>query len=252
MPEEAKSAVCQAQAIRLTVFVSERVAGVDTLWRDVTGQDPQIDEQRPREESRRQGGAFSEGFLEVQISPMRLDWILSPYAPSGELAPDFIGPTETVLKAFDDALMPWLGRAPIKCVRLAQGISVVWPTSSKEDSYRRLKLLLKSVNMDVENSSDFFYQINWPKVSGVVPSLKLNRLTKWHSLVARRLQLSIAPTQASNLAATPFNENHYARLETDNSTDANNSTPFENRLLVPIYNELEIMARENIEKGERP
>lgn len=242
-----------AQLLRLSLFLGEKLTESESLWKSATGDEPQIDDNRPREGARRQAGQIGGGTLEVQSNAVRIDWLFGPPQIEGLAPPSFIiGSYEVARKAFSDAVTPWLANSSLSAHRIAFGAVALSPVQSKEDGYRRLQGHLRSVKLDPENSSDFFYQINWPRSSRVVSNLKLNRMIKLHSIILRQLPIQ-QPTATGQMPATfPLVEENFCRVECDHSTIAEHLDLFRHGDLVPLFRELDALAAENVEQGEIP
>ncbi len=87
---------------------------------------------------------------------------------------------------------------------------------------RVLNQLLPKVDIDVEHSSDFFYQINRPRLVqfGDQLSIKINRLSKWSVAAVVSHTMTVVANERfqrpSNVVASIRN---YSRAELDLSTD---------------------------------
>ena len=229
----------QAQSLRLTVFLSAPLdLGVTaTLWKSATGDDPEIDDSRPREGVRRQAGPFGDWYLETVIAPARVDWVLAPKVddpqPRAEPSP-YCERLDKAMSAFIAAGSKWLTVGSPSINRLAVGAVLLMPVADLRAAYQKLNGLLTAVRVDPDHSLDFFYQINWPRASLVVSELRLNRLTRWSAISVRSLSLQVDDNKASVLSG-PSGGQDYCRLECDHSTQTGQMEPFAttdlNRLL---------------------
>ena len=192
------------------------------LWQTATGEGPEIDENRPREGIRRQGGPFEGCYLGTTIASERIDWVLAPRIDP--LAPPFYDSFSKAMGDFAAAGQKWLAIGSPSTYRLAVGAVLLMPAASTKAAYQKLDDMLVAVHVDPDHSSDFFYQINWPRASGVVPQLRLNRLTRWTTAV-RSVKLQMDGNSASVRSNLPGDEN-YCRLECDHSTPPDHTEPF--------------------------
>jgi hypothetical protein len=240
-----------AQIVRVTFFLSRAFDAIG-LWSRYLGEDPTIDEVRPREFMRRQAGPFGRGLLEIQSSNPRMDWLLTPPPENtpGALPPPFFAPVDEALETLDKVIEPWLRDAPlIETTRVAFGVTALLPVQNKAAAYEQLQRLLPSIKtLDPENSSDFFYQINRPSASRSLSGVKFNRLTRWSSIVARRATL-VATNTGMKTISDPYSE-HFVSVDCDLNTPGENDANLEVDQLIAIYRELREMATENIERGE--
>src|SRR5579883_498244 len=172
--------------LRATVFLAANYDAAGTIWRDLTGTEPDIEEARPREGFRRHAGAFNDGILEVQMTPQRLDITLTPKADGAEQRTE-IGDYKDAKRAFDGVVVPWLDRSRPPTFRIAHYVIALLPAADRIEAYRLLDDLIPSVDVQPEETSDFFYAINRPAKSRVVPNLKINRITRWSAMLTRRL-----------------------------------------------------------------
>lgn len=99
--------------------------------------------------------------------------------------------------------------------RIAFGSTLLLPANNKESAYRQLSILLPHVRIDIENSSDFLYQINRPINSRIEPDLVINRLSKWSA--ARTMGVGLI-FDARPEVITDTKEHVACRLELDINT----------------------------------
>jgi hypothetical protein len=238
----------QAQLLRFTLFTSRLWPEHETIWRDIIGRDPDIDENRVRESSRRQNGSVGDRQIETVVTPARTDVFMAPAVQDGLQAASF-GPAETEIRAFVSLVSPWLDRIGRtgNVIRVAFGAVLLLPADDREASYRQLDRLLTSVNVDPIKARDLLYRINRPKTYKSV--LELNRMTTWSGLMVRQVAgLGASLGQPSTLISEEF----FARLEIDNSTPAERTEPLEPGEIVPIFGALVEMSLENAARGELP
>jgi hypothetical protein len=242
----------QAQALRLTLFLSAPLEfGVAaTLWQTAVGGDPEIDDNRPRESIRRQAGPFEDWYLETLIAPARVDWVLAPKVDDAQSrAQPYSESFDKAMGAFTTAGRRWLATGSPSINRIAVGAVLLMPVADSRAAHQKLNDLLTAVRVDPDRSLDFFYQINWPRVSTVVSELRLNRLTRWSAIAVRSLSLQVDDNKASVLSG-PSGGQDYCRLECDHSTQAGQIEPFAPTDLDEFFRELCEMVEENAKHGE--
>ena len=109
--------------------------------------------------------------------------------------------------------------------------------------------MVQSVKVDPVRMRELVYRVNWPKESSVVKGLELNRLTTWSSMNYVRGLVQMADP---GMTVAPADTISAVRLELDMSTFQGRKEPFEAGSMIPILEELVLMARENAKAGERP
>ena len=215
------------------------------------GSDPEIDDNRPREGIRRQGGPFEDWYLETMIAPARIDWVLAPKVdPQASDQPLlYHGSLDKAMGDFTAAGHKWLAAGSPSIYRLGVGAVLLMPVASTKAAYQKLGDMLAVVRVDPDHSLDFFYQINWPHASTVVRQVTLNRLTRWSALGVRSVNLQIDDNKASVQSSLP-DDRHYCRLECDHNTQARQTEPFAPTDIRKLFQELCGMVEENAKQGE--
>lgn len=238
----------QAQLLRVTLFTLQPLSASGGIWREITGRDPDIDENRVRESLRRQAGAYENGELEVQVSPIRIDVMQGPNPEKVAETPWF-GPAQTEIGTFINLVKQWVERIRVQVPvsRIAFGGVVLLSAKDRSESYRELSRLLSDVRIDAINTKELIYRINRPKVGP--NGLEMNRITTWHPLAMRHV---LIPLPGGGQVVTALAEHHFVRLEFDNSTPAERADALESDMVVSILDALAAMALENMQNGERP
>lgn len=237
------------QVLRFTIFTASALPPEATakLWHDIADGQPSVDENRPREGTRRQFGPYGDAQLEVQVLPMRVDLLLGPAVSEGQPVALHFGSLDVELARFADLVKGWLPKIPTEVVRLAIGVIALERATTRAASYGRIAELVPSVKLDPRESSDFFYQINRPRESEVLKGQKMNRLMKWSGIVIRTGMVS---ADGVRTALTTTNEEHFCRLELDISTPAEFHGPLRKESLAAIFEEMVTIATTLAEKGE--
>ncbi len=198
-------------------------------------------------------GGFASAKLDVIKHPGRIDVLISPTdeARASEGAVTTIGSWNEVVGSFDSGIRAWLGTHP-ELHRLAFGAICQHEVTDRKAAYSILNQLLPTVDIDVEHSTDFSYQINRPRLANFQDSFscKINRLSKW-SAAAVVLQTVMIPTPGAAAQPPPFTAtvNNYCRAEVDLSTDAE-IQQLPTHHLEDLWNKLTTFAAEILSKGD--
>ena len=241
----------QAQVLRLTAFLATPLDPgiVAEIWHLAAGAAPETDDNRPREGIRRQAGPFSDWQLEIVIAQGRVDWILSPRARADAPPALYFASLERAMTPFRAEAKKWLAIGSPSILRLAVGAVLLMPMPDRKAAYKKLNELLSSVQVDPAHASELLYQINWRRLSGVVPNLQLNRLTKWNALVVRVFSF---PLSQAVLQSSPTTGEQFCALECDHSTVADRTEAFTTKQADDLLQELCDLVEDNACKGEVP
>jgi hypothetical protein len=159
------------------------------------------------------------------------------------------GSFPNALEAFDRLMMRWLENCPALS-RLAFGAIVFESVRDRTEGYRRLAERLHAVHLDPEGSSDFLYQINRPRNSTAVDTLRINRLSKWSVARFVPFSLMIAPQSIQSFPAIGGEE--ACRIELDINTAAEFVGELPPTRLPQLFEELKSLAIELITRGDIP
>lgn len=238
--------------LRLTCFVPPGVTYKDPgWWEKFVGEPPEAKTAKPKEGSEVITGPGLGGVVTLSLDPSRIDWIVN----TPELAinsPDLptIGSFRNIGGKFQDFGFSWLKEAPATN-RIAFGALLLIPMKDREEGYRNLSQILKTVAVDPVDSEDFLFQINRPRKSKVLEGLRINRLAKWSVGVLRGLSLRLTAAKASVMAnANVASSYHFCRLELDVNTDAERIEALPQAQLAEIFSELVDQASEIAERGD--
>jgi hypothetical protein len=242
----------QAETMRVTVFPTEVVSVEPSSWWDeVVGVPPEAVASRPKVGQFQAHGEFEGRQLVLKVQPGRVEWVLGPLAKAVEeeqSALPSLGTFSEVLQLLSKVVVPWLPQAPA-LQRFAYGAILKQPVDNVRAGYAVLqRYLASSVHLDLESSSDFFYQINRPRPSRTtVAGLRLNRLTKWSVQVVRRMTMTIGTERG---ASRVLGEDVALRLELDINTvpDFPGALPAEH--LGSLLQELTDLGREIAQRGD--
>lgn len=244
----------RVNTLRLTVFPGQNAeipdAGQPTWWSQLVGEAPSNRNFQPKKALFQESGPFNDGELKLNVTPIRIDWKLTPVLDEEDLD---ILPTisnfEECVASFCELMTRWFAvenSFPVK--RLAFGAILFDMVDNREEGYRRLAGYLPAVKINSENSADFLYQINRPRISTTeVQGLSINRLTKWAVAQGQVRAYSLLP----NLTVFSPGAGQFAcMLELDLSTDNDFIGELPNQQLSPIFNELVQLGLEISQQGD--
>jgi hypothetical protein len=237
------------ESLRLSLFSTDVIPISDRDWEAITTQ-PEAETRQSVPGGKSYVGNFADGQLTLTTISDRIIIVLASILkePRNQELPS-VGTWEQVRETFVKNTCGWLTNLRNPIIRIGFGAVLLRRTDSRGDAYRELKSLLKSVNVDPDRMRDLLFRTNWPKQSATVDGLSLNRLTTWAAL-----QYTIAVNFIGSAPSVPtrISQMYALRLEIDHNTDEERKTPFEQKDLIPIYQELVELARENASVGEQP
>lgn len=133
--------------------------------------------------------------------------------------------------------------------RIAFGTVMVHPVRSKETGYNKLNGLLQSVKIE-EGSSDFFYQINKPRISSCIEDLSINRLSKWSVAEMHPVLFKVSPSDDEQPKAFKGEKSVVCRLELDINSSQKYSGKLEGQIINNLFDELVSLGREISKHGD--
>jgi len=231
-----------AQTLRASFFLAQPLTASASVWRALTGKEPEADENRPRQGSRQQSGEWDGVSLVVNVSDPRIDILITPIL-TASIEGLAIGSFPEQSSKFVGLVSKWLQNADIQCIRIAIGALLWMPTASLEEAYQRLDKLVPSVSYDAENAREVTYRVNRPRKSSV-NGMRVNRITTWSSIT---LQRSFAAAEGQPFQKTDQN---YVSLECDHNTEQSRTDILPAPERVPLLQELFDLVGENARKGE--
>jgi len=162
-----------------------------------------------------------------------------------------IGPVREALDIFSPLMRRWFELESCPPVqRLAFGAILRQPVNDQQSGYRQISAYLPFVKLDAENSSDFSYQINRPRVStSGFAELKINRLSKWSVVAGQSIQFAVGLTSARYLPGRAYFACH---LEVDINTAAEFQGELPRDQLPQIFQELVDLGIEIAREGDIP
>lgn len=221
---ESKVRLWGTESLRITTFMplGDIVSDSEQWWEHVAGKEPEEVISRPGSGQIQRTGDIEGKKLTMLVAGRRVHWrMMSAESFQDDLLTELptIGGFDVALGAFIQVARSWLSICS-SLNRLAFGAILLRPVSSRALGYSELSSFLPQVEIDPENTSDFFYQINLPRdsTSGIT-DLRINRLTKWSVLRVRVLQVTAAPSVVEAQPALEA-QKFASRLELDINTDA--------------------------------
>lgn len=190
----------------------------------------------------------------LAITPVRIDMIASPditvqsSQPRGPVLN--IGQAQSALRSLEAQADKFAQRCP-GFDRYALGLVGLLPRNTNRDAYLLVQTLLNEfVELDVDNSSDFFYRINRPRTVklGARP-VKINRISTWASVNSQTAAFVPNAEGPKFMSASAVNA---VRVEIDISSPADSSlndmTPEERRHLIDLF---ALFTEEILTSGDR-
>jgi len=234
--------------LRLTLFrlPGESVTGA---WEALTGEQPTNQTASPKLHIYHEDGPFLGGVVSVDVTRERHDvrCVALPGDPPLPVTPS-LGAFDHACTPFRELCSKWIHAQTFAVRRVALGVTARLLVPSLVAGYTRLGEFLPTVTLSTA-SSDFFYQINRPRPSKMVPGLVINRLSRWS---VQRIQFaSVAVGPGAPPAATIFGEPfHSCRVELDLNTAAEHGSDLEIDAVIAVLSELQSFASELLKVGD--
>ena len=239
----------QVESLRFTLFRTRPVEIVTPLWETFTREKPEKVDSQPRANIITEEGTIILGSLTHTSDPLRINWVLSPSQEQQERTPSFptLGSLFQIKGQFISMMKDWLtSEAVPETNRIALGSVSVIINENKASTYKQLATFLHHVDIDIENSTDFSYQINRPIKSTVQSDLIINRLSKWNALRIYGFLLGDkrGPIQDPRTYVA-------ARLELDINTSQYNKNPLSKEKLFPFLQEFSQLIDQISTEGDK-
>ena len=205
---------------------------------------------QPRINLLQEEGTIDLGTLVHVSSPTRIDWhLIASQEKQQKVGFQVLGPLDQVTDYFIALMTKFLSSpdAP-EIKRMALGSILLIPGETKEIGYKRLSIFLPHVEFDIENTSDFLYQINRPTKSHTIAELSINRLSKWS--VAGALGVGIMFDGKPQLFLGTEGE-FACRLELDINTSQNYDKIIPKEQLTSILRELKEISLRIPQEGDK-
>jgi hypothetical protein len=243
----------RVELLRCTAFPMPMFEGsAEEIFRLVTQAAPNQVAENRQQARQTAAGEFANAKLDVIKQPGRIDVLCSAIeelrTSEGSRT---LGNWGDAVESFDRGIRKWLRTRP-DLQRLAFGAICQYAVADRKSAYSVLNRLLPSIDIDVDHSTDLFYQINRPRLANFENSFscKINRLSKW-SAATVVLQTVIIPTAEGGAPLPTFAVpvQNYCRAELDINTDAEiNQLPSQH--LEGVWDKLTTFAAEILSKGD--
>ncbi len=241
----------QVESLRLTLFRAKPIETVIPLWETLTGEKPEKVDSQPRANIIIEEGTVVLGSLTHMSDPLRINWTLSPSQEQQQKTASFptLGSLFETKGQFFKMMNDWLSSDAVpETNRIALGSVSLIVNDNKASAYKQLSTLLHHVTIDIENSTDFFYQINRPIQSTVEPGLIINRLSKWSAVRAMGFGLFVGEKSE----VIQEKRSYFAsRLELDISTHQSNKKIFSKEKLTLLLQELSKLGDQISTDGDK-
>ncbi|MBA7473218.1 hypothetical protein ES707_08553 [subsurface metagenome] len=241
----------QVESLRLVLFRAKPIETVIPLWGTLTGEKPEKVNSQPRANIIIEEGTVVLGSLAHFSDPLRINWTLSPSKEQQQKTASFptLGSLFETKDQFIKMMNDWLSSdAAPETNRIALGSVSLIVNDNKASAYKQLSTLLHHVTIDIENSTDFFYQINRPIQSTVEPDLIINRLSKWNAIRAMGLGLLVGEKSEVIQESIGYSA---SRLELDINTHQSNKKIFSKEKLIPLLQELSKFGDQISTEGDK-
>jgi hypothetical protein len=183
--------------------------------------------------------------------PLRISWNLSPSQEQQQKTTSFptLGSLFETKGQFINMMSDWLSSVAVpETNRIALGSVLMIVNNNRASSYKQLSELLHHVTIDIENSTDFFYQINRPIKSTVEPDLMINRLSKWNAVQFTGLGVLFGDKPE----VIPDSRGYFAtRLELDINTHQSNKRIFPKEKLITFLQEFDKLGDQISTEGDK-
>ena len=236
----------EPEILRLTTFLKPDadVGERGSWWQTVVGGEPDQSESRPKAGTIRQSGLFDGKGLSMAVQPGRVDWgFAEPFGSPEELSERLptMGSFDSVFDRFSKIPKSWFETCP-EVVRIAFGAILDIPVVDRIAGYKMLTQFLPDFPIDVENSVDFLYQINRPRMSTNIDGLRINRLMKWAVVRLGLIRFAVGPD--GRTLSTNLPHQFACRLELDINTVAEILGDLPRESLYAIFEEMVRLGKE--------
>ena len=250
MEEGVKFGSWGIEKLRASAFYADESHRLDyrRWWEATVGpQEPQSIDDRPAEALTTYTGSPEGGHQWImEVRPGRSDWFLQPVAHMGsaiqllDLAPDG-------LTTFHRSIRGWIESLDATVRRIAFGADLGLEVEDARLGFEGLQRYLPvGDDMYSPDAREFAFRINRPRLSSVVPDLRINRLAAWSltELVHVHLTIDVGSIDAKRVPVT------VQRLE----LDINSAADSDSAIIDPmaLFDELITMGAELAREGDKP
>lgn len=245
-----------AQTLRLTTYQLDfsPIPNQPSIWSEITGESPNEEQSRPKEGRFLQRGRFGGWGLDLNGQPGRVDWLLN-FGDQGSDEDHTIsifraGAYEEGIQLLTKIAEKWFEHGP-PMNRIAFGAVLLQPVDDLREGFGMIDSYLpRLTNIYSESSTDFLFQINRPRTSGIIPPTKINRLSKWNVIRLGLATVHVGIAEQLVTSVTPDAEAFAFRLELDVNTPAELRDELPESSRMPMLSEMIELGREISEKGD--
>ena len=224
----------------------------NTWWDKIVDGKPDDEHINRQNGVKEQRCSFNGNLLVMVSQPGQVDWTLEV---AEGLSPDMpelpaLGPMSAdTLDPFMDIVKNWLNECP-PVNRLAFGAILGMLTEDAKTGYAEIQQYLHNVQLNAQGISDFFYQINRPKESKVIPGTMINRVNRWAVALFGTVGVTVE-TATSKAVANIQGKRHICKLDLDINTPLLNDSVVEGKTYA-IFQELVNQGQEIANNGDVP
>lgn len=231
-----------ADHLRVSLFSSDIWSvSAELIFSNVFGGSPETITNKPAANEVSAVGNWDGLKLEVKRAFNRIDFIVKNEPSEAEPLP-FIRDITSVLPKFSSQIAKWASTQPQELVRIALGCNAFLLSQSVEDSYVKLRNLIKVIDVDVDRFKEFRFQVNLPITSSVSPDISINRLSHWASIALRAALLGVDTPRY-------FDNKHYVSCSLDVNTDSERTQPINGVLVEKLTEELSQICTDMLDTG---
>jgi hypothetical protein len=232
-----------ADHLRVSLFASDVwPAPAEDIFSGVFGATPETIANRPAANESSAVGVWEGLRLEVKRTFNRIDFIVQDVPSEAQGPMPLIKDVKSILPKFSSLIAKWASTPSKGVIRIALGCNAFLLSESVENSYVKLKGLIKVIDVDVARFKEFRFQVNLPKTSSVSPDITINRLSNWASIAMRAALIGIE-------APRFFDDKHYVSCSLDVNTDGGRTQPINVDLVEKLTEELSLMCAEILDVG---
>lgn len=209
----------QIGVIRATAFVINDIEMPLNIWKKIIDQDPEksIDELKNRKK-------YISGKIQIekeiiklscQTSPGRIDLIFQPIDQEAVSGFPAIGQFSEIIDHYQRIILKFFLATP-QSYRLAISPVLIKEAIDRPSGYKELQKYLPLLQIDPDNSSDLFYQINRRKIRKIEDSeYVINRLNKWNVVELQMAEMHAIIGKESDPVIREEKRYFVCRLEMD-------------------------------------
>ena len=248
---DASSAKWEAESFRFTAFPITPLP-LAKIYQTVVGRPPDKIMEMTAQKALLEGGSESPGVhLQIANAGRRLDILLIVPPMIAAAQPIVrVGPYAEWAARLRPYVIAWLKNAP-PLARLAFSPAVNIEARDAQDAMAKLADHLPNIDLklgiaDPKSMRDVLWQVNRPRRSAAGDGIEINRMTRW---TVGSVTMVEAMAGAPHAMAPPA---HFVRLEADINTSPEFRGPIDAERAIQLYEEMEALASEILEKGDVP